>query len=45
MILSHEHKFIFFCNGKTGTSSIEQALEPIQQGQEYYIDIQGVCPA
>ena len=45
MILSHEHKFIFFCNGKTGTSSIEKALEPFQQGQEYNIDINEVYPA
>lgn len=27
MIISHEHRFIFFCNGKTGTTSIENALK------------------
>jgi len=27
MILSRKHKFIFFCNGKTGTTSIEHALK------------------
>lgn len=26
MIVSHKHKFIFFCNGKTATTSIEAAL-------------------
>jgi len=26
MILSHAHKFIFLCNGRTGTTSIEHAL-------------------
>jgi len=26
MILSHRHRFIFICNGKTGTTSIEKAL-------------------
>lgn len=34
MILSHKHKFIFICNGKTGTTSIEAALEPYQEGKE-----------
>jgi len=27
MIISHKHKFIFICNGKTGTTSIERGLE------------------
>ena len=44
MILSHKHKFIFFCNGKTGTTSIEKALEPFQQGEEFNLDIKGVYP-
>ena len=26
MIVSHKHKFIFICNGKTGTTSIEHGL-------------------
>lgn len=26
MIVSHRHKFIFICNGKTGTTSIERGL-------------------
>ena len=28
IIVSHRIKFIFFCNGKTGTTSLEQALKP-----------------
>ena len=35
MILSHRHKFIFFCNGRTGTTSIEQALQPLDEGARY----------
>lgn len=35
MILSHQHKFIFFCNPKTGSTSVEKALAPLQEGQEY----------
>ncbi len=27
MIISHRHKFIFICNGKTGTTSIERGLD------------------
>lgn len=44
MILSHKHKFIFLCNGKTGTTSIEKALQPFQEGEEYNFYIKGVCP-
>ena len=35
MILSHKHKFILFCNPKTGSTSLEKTLEPYQEGQEY----------
>ncbi|MEM6612495.1 MAG: sulfotransferase family 2 domain-containing protein [Cyanobacteria bacterium P01_C01_bin.72] len=35
MILSHRHKFIFFCNPKTGSTSVEKALAPFQEGQAY----------
>lgn len=35
MIVSHKHKFIFFCNPKTGSSSMEKTLEPFQEGQEF----------
>ena len=35
MILSHKHKFIFFCNPKTGSTSVEKALERHQEGAEY----------
>jgi hypothetical protein len=35
MILSHRHRFIFFCNGKTGTTSIEHVLEPYNEGKAY----------
>ncbi len=35
MILSHRHRFIFFCNGRTGTSSIEKALGPLDEGRDY----------
>lgn len=42
MIISHKHKFIFFCNMKTGTTSIEKVLEPFQEGKEYNFDIKGI---
>lgn len=35
MILSHKHKFIFFCNPKTGSTSVEKALELYQEGDEF----------
>ena len=35
MIISHKHKFIFLCNGKTGTTSIEELLRPLQEGAEF----------
>lgn len=35
MILSHDRRFIFFCNGKTGTTSIEHVLEPYNEGRAY----------
>lgn len=34
MIVSHKHKFIFFCTPKTGSTSLEKPLEPFQEGQE-----------
>jgi hypothetical protein len=42
MILSHTHKFIFLCNGKTGTSSIESVLQPYQEGEEFEVGIDGL---
>jgi len=35
MILSHQHQFIFFCNPKTGSTSVEKSLTPYQEGQEF----------
>jgi hypothetical protein len=35
MILSHTHKFIFICNCRVGTTSMEEALRPFQEGAEY----------
>ena len=45
MILSHDHKFIFICNGKTGSTSIEKALAFAQQGEEYNIGVPGLFVA
>jgi len=42
MILSHTHKFIFLCNGKTGTSSIESVLQPYQEGEEFEVGVDGL---
>ena len=42
MILSHRRKFIFFCNGKTGTTSIEKVLEPLDEGRRYAFDAPGL---
>lgn len=42
MILSHTHKFIFLCNGKTGTSSIEAALASYQEGEEFEVCVDGL---
>ena len=42
MIISHKHKFIFICNGKMGTSSIEAALGAEQEGEEYEIGVSGL---
>lgn len=35
MIFSKSHKFIYFCNSKTGTSSIERALGHYDEGGKY----------
>lgn len=35
MILSHTHRFIFFCSSKVGTTSMEEVLRPLQEGPEY----------
>lgn len=35
MILSHTHKFIFICNSRVGTTSMEHMLRPLQEGEEY----------
>lgn len=42
MILSHTHKFIFLCNGKTGTSSVETALARYQEGKEFEVGVEGL---
>ncbi|WP_347100789.1 sulfotransferase family 2 domain-containing protein [Sagittula stellata] len=42
MILSHKHKFIFICNGKTGTTSIEKQLMQYQEGAEYEVTRSGL---
>ena len=42
MIVSHTHGFIFICNGKTGTSSIETVLAPYQEGEEFEVGVKGL---
>jgi hypothetical protein len=42
MILSHRHKFIFFCNGKTATTSVEKVLEPLHEGRAFGFDAPGL---
>jgi hypothetical protein len=42
MTLSHTHEFIFICNGKTGTSSVETALAPYQEGEEFEVGVEGL---
>lgn len=42
MILSHEHKFIFLCNGKTGTTSVRAALDDYHEGEEYEVGVPGL---
>ncbi len=42
MILSHEKRFIFIANGKTGTSSIEKVLNPYQEGEEYNFGVKNL---
>jgi chondroitin 4-sulfotransferase 11 len=34
MIISHKHKFIFICNGKTGTTSIERGLDGYDESED-----------
>lgn len=45
MVLSHKHKFIFICNGKTGTSSIEATLQSYQEGIEFNVGVKGLYTA
>lgn len=40
MILSHKYRFIFLCNPKTGSTSLERALEKYQEGENFN---QGLC--
>ncbi|MCS3642372.1 hypothetical protein GGP70_003075 [Salinibacter ruber] len=41
MILSHTHEFIFICNGKIGTNSMEALLGPYQEGREFEVGVEG----
>jgi hypothetical protein len=42
MILSHTHQFVFISNGKTGTSSVERALEQYHEGEEFEVGVDGL---
>lgn len=42
MILSHKHKFVFICNGKTATSSMEAVLEPYHEGEQFEVNVPGL---
>jgi len=42
MVLSHSQKFIFICNGKTGTTSIESALSSYHEGGRYEKSVPGL---
>lgn len=45
VILSFERQFAFFCNGKTGTTSLEALLSPMQQGEEFNFGAPGLFVA
>lgn len=42
MLVSHKKKFIFICNGKTGTTSIEKALSPYVEDHRYNFHAPGL---
>jgi len=42
MIISHTHKFIFLCNGKTGTTSIRAALADYHEEDAYEVGVPGL---
>jgi len=42
MIISHTHRFMFFCNGKSGSTSIESVLAKYQEGEEYNFNVPGL---
>lgn len=45
MIISHRHQYIFFCNGRTGTTSIASALRDDQEGEAYQMGSPGLFDA
>jgi len=45
MILSERHKFIYFCNSKTGTTSVEKALRHLDEGDRYRFGAPGLFGA